>query len=142
MRAGAAYLTYVSLLNQAVMMSTQLYNDATTPAHHKYAAHQVALLYVSDPTRASSNRQPGPCGDDTAGSQADVERAPAAAMLVLYAQQSLNMLQGETKPIRRLIEGRFDEIKAITESQHPWLDLELSSWCVVLAHTEACLLLE
>lgn len=29
------------------MMSTQLYNDATNPAHHKYAAHQVALLYVS-----------------------------------------------------------------------------------------------
>jgi hypothetical protein len=37
----------VGLLNQVVMMSTQLYNDATTPAHHKYAAHQVALLYVS-----------------------------------------------------------------------------------------------
>jgi hypothetical protein len=45
--AGSAYLTYVSLLNQAVMMSTQLYNDATNPSHHKYAAHQVALLYVS-----------------------------------------------------------------------------------------------
>lgn len=45
--AGAAYLNYVGLLNQAVMMSTQLYNDATNPAHHKYAAHQVALLYVS-----------------------------------------------------------------------------------------------
>jgi hypothetical protein len=43
-----SYLTYVSLLNQAVMMSTQLYNDATNPGHHKYAAHQVALLYVSD----------------------------------------------------------------------------------------------
>ncbi len=48
--AGAAYLNYVSLLNQAVMMSTQLYNDATNPAHHKYTAHQVALLYVSDHT--------------------------------------------------------------------------------------------
>lgn len=45
--AGAAYLNYVSLLNQAVMMSTQLYNDATNPSHHKYAAHQIALLYVS-----------------------------------------------------------------------------------------------
>lgn len=84
---GGAYLNYVSLLNQAVMMSTQLYNDATNPAHHKYAAHQVALLY-----------------------------------------QSLNMLQGETKPIRRHIEARFDEIKAITESPHPFLDMELSSW--------------
>lgn len=48
---GAAYLNYVGLLNQAVMMSTQLYNDATNPAHHKYAAHQVALLYVSLYTR-------------------------------------------------------------------------------------------
>jgi hypothetical protein len=37
----------VGLLNQTVMMSTQLYNDATNPAHHKYTAHQVALLYVS-----------------------------------------------------------------------------------------------
>jgi hypothetical protein len=45
--AGAAYLNYVGLLNQTVMMSTQLYNDATNPAHHKYTAHQVALLYVS-----------------------------------------------------------------------------------------------
>lgn len=43
-------------------------------------------------------------------------------------QQSLNMLQGETKPIRRHIEARFDEIKAITESPHPFLDMELSSW--------------
>jgi hypothetical protein len=50
--AGAAYLNYVGLLNQAVMMSTQLYNDATNPAHHKYAAHQVALLYVSTTHRA------------------------------------------------------------------------------------------
>eukprot|EP00879_Flechtneria_rotunda_P011937 GHRR01012468.1.p1 GENE.GHRR01012468.1~~GHRR01012468.1.p1 ORF type:complete len:238 (+),score=52.79 GHRR01012468.1:262-975(+) len=84
---GGAYLNYISLLNQAVMMSTQLYNDATNPAHHKYAAHQVALLY-----------------------------------------QSLNMLQGETKPIRRLIEAQFDDIKALTESPKPYLDPEISSW--------------
>jgi hypothetical protein len=45
--AGVQYLTYISLLNQVVMMGTQLYHDATLPAHHKYAAHQVALLYVS-----------------------------------------------------------------------------------------------
>jgi hypothetical protein len=38
------------------------------------------------------------------------------------------MLQGDTKPIRRLIEGRFDHIKAITESHTPYLDPELSSW--------------
>lgn len=39
------------------MMSTQLYNDATNPAHHKYAAHQVALLYVSvDGTTARTAR--------------------------------------------------------------------------------------
>jgi hypothetical protein len=43
------------------------------------------------------------------------------------------MLQGDTKPIRRHIEGRFDEIKGITESSHPYLDLELSSWCVCRA---------
>lgn len=46
----------------------------------------------------------------------------------LLPQQSLNMLQGETKPIRRHIEARFDEIKGITESPHPYLDMELSSW--------------
>lgn len=38
------------------------------------------------------------------------------------------MLQGDTKPIRRLIEGRFDDIKAITESQQPYLEYELSAW--------------
>lgn len=84
---GAAYLLYISLLNQVVMMGTQLYHDACVPGHHKYAAHQIALLY-----------------------------------------QSLNMLQGETKPIRRLIEARFDEIKSITESKNPYLSLELSDW--------------
>lgn len=47
LHAGSGYLNYVNLLNQAVMMSTQLYNDAANPAHHKYTAHQVALLYVS-----------------------------------------------------------------------------------------------
>lgn len=44
---GAAYLHYVSLLNQVVQMSTQLYHDALVPHHHKYTAHQIALLYVS-----------------------------------------------------------------------------------------------
>lgn len=29
----------------------------------------------------------------------------------LHLQQCLNMLQGDTKPIRRLVEARFDEIK-------------------------------
>lgn len=52
---------------------------------------------------------------------------PACAPLSVL-QQSLNMLQGETKPIRRHIEARFDEIKGITESPHPFLDMELSSW--------------
>lgn len=49
-------------------------------------------------------------------------------MVVLLLQQSLNMLQGETKPIRRLIEARFDDIKGITESQQPYLEIELSAW--------------
>lgn len=44
---GASYFSYVSLLNQVVMMGTQLYHDACVPQHHKYAAHQIALLYVS-----------------------------------------------------------------------------------------------
>ena len=43
-------------------------------------------------------------------------------------QQCLNMLQGETKPIRKLVEVRFDEIKTITESKNPILDMELSDW--------------
>lgn len=84
---GASYLNYISLLNQVVMMGTQLYHDACIPQHHKYCAHQIALLY-----------------------------------------QCLNMLQGDTKPIRRLIEARFDEIKVITESKSPLLDMELSDW--------------
>ena len=45
--SGAAYLAYVSQLNQVVMMGTQLYHDACVPQHHKYCAHQIALLYVS-----------------------------------------------------------------------------------------------
>lgn len=47
---------------------------------------------------------------------------------LLHLQQSLNMLQGETKPIRRLVEARFDEIKAITEGGRPLLSAETSSW--------------
>ena len=43
-------------------------------------------------------------------------------------QQCLNMLQGDTKPIRKLVEVRFDEIKTITESKNPVLDMELSDW--------------
>ena len=45
-------------------------------------------------------------------------------------QQCLNMLQGDTKPIRKLVEVRFDEIKTITESKSPVLDMELSDWSV------------
>ena len=44
---GSSYLTYVSLMNQVVMMGTQIYHDACVPQHHKYIAHQLALLYVS-----------------------------------------------------------------------------------------------
>lgn len=46
-RAGVAYLNYVSLLNQVIMMGTQIYHDACDTQHHKYVAHQLALLYVS-----------------------------------------------------------------------------------------------
>ena len=50
--------------------------------------------------------------------------SPAGACL----QQSLNMLQGETKPIRRLVEARFDDIKATTEGSQPVLPQETSNW--------------
>lgn len=83
----AAYLSYISLLNQVVMLGSQLFHDASVPQHHKYLAHQIALLY-----------------------------------------QSLNLLQGETKPIRRLVEARFDEIKSLSESQHPYLPVETADW--------------
>jgi hypothetical protein len=44
----SSHLAYVSLLNQVVTVGTQLHHDASSmPAHHKYAAHQVALLYQS-----------------------------------------------------------------------------------------------
>lgn len=84
---GASYFNYISQLNQVVMIGTQLYHDATVPQHHKYCAHQIALLY-----------------------------------------QCLNLLQGDTKPVRRLVEARFDEIKQITESKSPILDVEISNW--------------
>ena len=38
------------------------------------------------------------------------------------------MLQGETKPIRRLIEARFDDIKLTTESNIPQLSPEMAAW--------------
>lgn len=44
---GSSYLTYINNVNQLVMMATQIYNDACVPSHHKYIAHQLALLYVS-----------------------------------------------------------------------------------------------
>lgn len=39
------------------------------------------------------------------------------------------MLQGDTKPIRRLVESRFDDIKAVTEGTSPVLPVETSTWC-------------
>lgn len=47
--AGVSYLNYVSLVNQVVMMCSQIYFDACDTQHHKYVAHQLALLYVSAP---------------------------------------------------------------------------------------------
>jgi hypothetical protein len=29
------------------MLANQLFHDSTVPQHHKYSAHQIALLYVS-----------------------------------------------------------------------------------------------
>ena len=84
---AASYFSYISQLNQVVMMGTQLYHDALVPQHHKYIAHQMALLY-----------------------------------------QCLNALQGDTKPVRKLIEARFEDVKIKTESRSPVLDIELSEW--------------
>lgn len=55
-----------------------------------------------------------------------VPPSPSSSLL----QQCLNMLQGDTKPIRRVVEARFDEIKSITESRDPYLPVELSAWWV------------
>lgn len=139
--AGADYLAYVSMLNQVVMMGTQLFNDATVPQHHKYAAHQIALLYVSLclwGERSTVSRIPGRrsvwqsaltvtiCW---AADAPDPLHPPAMFMLLLLlAQQCLNMLQGETKPIRRLIEHHFEDIKIITESKNPYLSIDLANW--------------
>ena len=84
---ASSYFSYISQLNQVVMMGTQLYHDALVPQHHKYIAHQIALLY-----------------------------------------QCLNALQGDTKPVRKLIEARFDDVKIKTESKSPILDIDLSEW--------------
>lgn len=47
----------------------------------------------------------------------------------LHLQQSLNMLKGQTKPLRKRIEERFDEIKTITENAaSPYLGAELQYW--------------
>ncbi len=120
---SSAYLTYVSQLNQVVMMGTQLYHDACVPQHHKYCAHQIALLYVSTK---------GPCFRVLAKRWAAASLLRPSMMAIVplsqKTQQCLNMLQGDTKPIRKLVEVRFDEIKQITESRNPILDLELSDW--------------
>mmetsp|Transcript_18754 Transcript_18754/g.52639 ORF Transcript_18754/g.52639 Transcript_18754/m.52639 type:complete len:246 (-) Transcript_18754:614-1351(-) len=84
---SASYLHYVTLMNQVVMMGTQIYHDACNEQHHKYVAHQLALLY-----------------------------------------QCLNLLQGDTKPIRRVIESHFEEIKSVSESKYPFFGIEISDW--------------
>lgn len=112
-------------------MGTQLYNDAVVPQHHKYTAHQIALLYVSDAGGAGA--LVGCAGAENAASQTvPASRLPTSppslAPPAASPQQSLNMLQGETKPIRRMVEARFDDIKAITEGPRPTLPPETSGW--------------
>jgi hypothetical protein len=163
--AGAGYFSYISLLNQVVMMGTQLYHDACMPQHHKYAAHQIALLYVSGgaarhtpmrahvprparmwgqvlprlaqrpnllasgagPCQALSRRRAGPSVLQASPSPSHVQ--PPVRSPPPLPQQCLNMLQGDTRPLRRFVEARFDEIKVITESREPYLPVELSAWC-------------
>jgi hypothetical protein len=43
---GWSHLYYAALVNQVVMMSGQLHADAGNQRHHRYSAHQLALLYV------------------------------------------------------------------------------------------------
>lgn len=60
--AGAIYFNYVALMNQVVMMGTQLYHDACVTQHHKYTAHQIALLYVSQGAAAYQEWRHGVLG--------------------------------------------------------------------------------
>lgn len=54
-------------------------------------------------------------------------RRPACARAL---QQCLNLLQGDTKPIRRVLESRFEEIKQVAESKHPFFEISVSDWWV------------
>mmetsp|Transcript_27614 Transcript_27614/g.49243 ORF Transcript_27614/g.49243 Transcript_27614/m.49243 type:complete len:178 (-) Transcript_27614:104-637(-) len=100
--AGDEYLEYINLLNQLMMMATQLHNDALDPRNHKYSAHQIAILY-----------------------------------------QSLNMLKGQTKPLRKRIEERFDEIKTITESVvSPYLGSDLQFWLQQITWDCRCMIVD
>ena len=41
------YLGSVSVLGQLSTLARQLHSDAANPASHKYIAHQLTLLYLS-----------------------------------------------------------------------------------------------
>lgn len=121
--AGSNYLDYISALNQVMMMATQLHNDALDPRNHKYAAHQIALFYVC-PIFLLTGVCAWLC-------------FPLLLLLCLHVvietaalpQQTLNGLRGSTKPLRKRIEDRFDEIKGITEnSSTPYLGADLQHW--------------
>jgi len=43
-------------------------------------------------------------------------------------QQCLNLLQGDTKPIRNIIETRFEEIKSVSDSKYPFFEIGVSDW--------------
>ncbi len=42
------YLKHIVMVNQLVALSSQLRHDVSTLNNHKYIAHQIALLYVSE----------------------------------------------------------------------------------------------
>ncbi|GFH16933.1 uncharacterized protein HaLaN_13455, partial [Haematococcus lacustris] len=134
---GSSYLSYVSLLNQLVLMSTQMYHDACNPQHHKYMAHQMALLYVStDPNRCPTS---SPAWYKAVCMRASVITAYSVSCSPHNTMAST--LQGDTKPLRRAIESRFDDIKRVTESADPTFDLEQSE-CAALqslsSHLPGC----
>mmetsp|Transcript_11680 Transcript_11680/g.33072 ORF Transcript_11680/g.33072 Transcript_11680/m.33072 type:complete len:297 (-) Transcript_11680:585-1475(-) len=65
----------------------------------------------------------------------------AHQIALLY--QTLNLLRSGTKPLRRRIEERFDEVKAITENTaSPYLGAELQHWLQQITWDCRCMLVE
>ena len=55
------YFTSLSALSQLSTLARQMHSDAANPTSHKYIAHQLALLYVSQKTYLSYVHSPPTC---------------------------------------------------------------------------------